>query len=102
VYHEVWDQIQVGLTNYPENRLADHRRTGFSEVLDIRGPMKGELAQTLETQMLRALRSRGADFSNVGGRPKFDGHSESWTKTSLNVDSLKQILEWVYEDESQG
>lgn len=100
VYHEVWDLIQVGLTNHPDNRLNDHRRTGFSEVLDVRGPMKGELAQTLEAQILRALKTRGANFSNVGGGPKFDGYSESWTRTSLNVINLKQILEWIYEDES--
>lgn len=102
VYHEVWDLIQVGLTNNPESRLNDHRRTGFSEVLDIRGPMKGELAQTLETQMLRVLKSRGADFSNASGGPKFDGYSEAWTKTSLNVINLKQILGWVHEEEAQG
>ena len=101
VYHEVWDLIQVGLTNHPDNRLNDHRRTGFSEVLDVRGPMKGELAQTLETRILRALKTRGANFSNVGGGPKFDGYSESWTRTSLSVNNLKQILEWVHEDESR-
>jgi hypothetical protein len=33
-------------------------------------------------------------------RYKFDGYSEAWTKKSLNVTSIKQILEWVYEDES--
>jgi hypothetical protein len=63
--------------------------------------MKGELAQTLETQMLRVLKSRGADFSNASSGLKFDGYSESWTKASLNVVSLKQILEWVHEDRSQ-
>lgn len=101
VYHEGWDLLQVGLTNDPESRLNDHRRTGFSEVLDIRGPMKGELAQTLETQMLRALKLRGASFSNTNSEPKFDGYSEAWTRTSLAVTTLKQVLSWVYEDEAR-
>ena len=99
VYHEGWDLVQVGLTNDPESRLTDHRRTGFDLVLDIRGPMKGELAQGLERKSLHALKRRGAEFSNKSGVRKFDGYSEAWTKASLNVTSIKQILDWVYEDE---
>ena len=100
VYHEGWDLIQVGLTNNPENRLTDHRRTGFDVVLDIRGPMEGTLAQKLERESLNVLKKRGAKFSESTGFKKFDGYSEAWTKKSLNVTSIKQILDWVYEDEA--
>ena len=99
VYHSAWDLIQVGLTNSPENRINDHRRTGFDIVLDIRGPMEGTLAQDLERRSLDALRRRGAKFSNRNNGNKFDGYSESWTKESLAITSLKQVLEWVYEDD---
>jgi hypothetical protein len=101
VYHEGWNLIQIGLTNNPENRLIDHRRTGFDSVLDIRGPVEGVLAQDLERKSLRSLKKRGAQFSNAKGAKKFDGYSEAWTKASLNVTSIKQILDWVYEDESK-
>jgi predicted GIY-YIG superfamily endonuclease len=101
VYHEGWDLIQIGLTNKPENRLTDHRRTGFDSVLDIRGPMEGVLAQDLERRSLHSLKKRGAHFSNKTDARKFDGYSEAWTKASLNVTSIKQILDWVYEDESK-
>ena len=101
VYHEGWDLIQVGLTNSPDNRLMDHRRTGFDSILDIRGPMEGVIAQDLERKMLHALKKRSAKFSNRSGAKKFDGYSEAWTKASLNVTSIKQILDWVYEDESK-
>jgi predicted GIY-YIG superfamily endonuclease len=101
VYHEGWDLIQIGLTNKPENRLNDHRRTGFDSVLDIRGPMEGVLAQDLERRSLHSLKKRGAHFSNKTDARKFDGYSEAWTKASLNVTSIKQILDWVYEDESK-
>jgi hypothetical protein len=99
VYHEGWDLIQVGLTNHPENRLTDHRRSGFDTVLDIRGPMEGVLAQNLERKSLHALKKRGAKFSNRLGVKKFDGYSEAWTKASLNATSIKQLLDWVYEDD---
>ena len=101
VYHEGWNLIQIGLTNKPENRLTDHRRTGFDSVLDIRGPMEGVLAQDLERKSLNSLKKRGAHFSNKSAVKKFDGYSEAWTKESLNVSSLKQVLDWVYEDESK-
>lgn len=99
VYHEEWDQIQVGLTNSPENRLIDHRRTGFDSVLDIRGPMEGAVAQDLERKILHALKKRQAKFSNISGSKKFDGYSEAWTKQSLNVNTISQMIGWVYEDE---
>jgi hypothetical protein len=101
VYHEEWDLIQVGLTNNPENRLTDHRRTGFDTVLDLRGPMDGVLAQNLERRCLHALKTRGASFSNSAGVKKFDGYSEAWTKESLSISNLKQLLSWVYEDDGK-
>ena len=101
VFHEGWDLLQVGLTNSPEDRLTDHRRTGFDLVLDLRGPMEGVLAQELERKLLLALKRRNAKFSNRSGAKKFDGYSEAWTRASLNVASIKQILDWVYEDETK-
>ncbi len=49
--------------------------------------------------MERSLKKRGAHFSNKTDVKKFDGYSEAWTKESLNVSSIKEVLEWVYEDE---
>jgi hypothetical protein len=61
--------------------------------------MEGVLAQNLERKSLHALKKRGAKFSNRSGVKKFDGYSEAWTRASPNVTSIKQILDWVYEDE---
>ena len=53
----------------------------------------------------RRLIYLGFDASVVlghkAGIDKFDGYSEAWTKQSLNVTSIKQILDWVYEDEAK-
>lgn len=62
--------------------------------------MDGYLTQQLETSCLHALAKRGAILGNKAGINKFDGYSEAWTKASLNVTSIKQLLDWVYEDES--
>jgi hypothetical protein len=90
--------FQIGITNFPDDRLGRHERSGW-EVLELRGPMDGQLTQKLETDCLHALEKRGAILGHKAGIDKFDGYSEAWTKKSLNVTSIKQILDWVYEDD---
>ena len=92
---------QIGITNAPNRRLAEHGKGGW-EVIELRGPMDGHLTQQLETSCLHALEKRGAILGHKAGIEKFDGYSEAWTKTSLNVTSIKQILNWVYEDEESA
>jgi hypothetical protein len=96
--HFVLQMFQIGITNFPDKRLDKHKRSGW-EVIELRGPMDGLLTRQLETNCLHALEKRGAILGNKAGIDKFDGYSEAWTKASLNVTSIKQILDWVYEDE---
>jgi hypothetical protein len=90
--------FQVGISNFPENRIGQHSKRGW-EVMEVRGPMEGQLAQQLETAILHAVERRGAVLGHKAGIEKFDGYSEAWTKDSLPVDSFKQLLDWVYEDD---
>jgi hypothetical protein len=92
--------FQIGITNVPNDRLGKHKRHGW-DIVELRGPMDGHLTQKLETECLHALEKRGAVLGHKAGIEKFDGYSEAWTKASLNVTSIKQILDWVYEDESK-
>jgi hypothetical protein len=93
------EMFQIGITNFPSDRLGEHNRRGW-EVKELRGPMDGHLTQHLETLCLHSLEKRGAILGHKAGIDKFDGYSEAWTKASLNVTSIKQILDWVYKDES--
>ncbi len=93
------DMYQIGISNQPKIRLAQHLRKEWN-LEDLRGPMDGHLTQKLETDCLHALEKRGAILGHKAGVDKFDGYTEAWTKKSLNVTSIKQILDWVYEDES--
>jgi hypothetical protein len=96
--HYDFQLLQIGISNFPEDRLDDHKRRGW-EVIELRGPMDGHLTQQLETDCLHALERRGAILGHKAGIEKFDGYTEAWTKKSLSVTSIKQILDWVYEDE---
>jgi len=89
--HEDWKMFQIGITNFPDNRIASHRKLGW-ELLEIRGPMDGHLTQNWETSILRMLRARGADLSNSKIVGKFDGYTEAWSKSTYVAKSIKQLM----------
>ena len=96
--HEDLDMHQIGITNYPEDRLATHRRAGWV-LIEVRGPMDGHLTRQLETGILRSIKKRGAIFGNKTNQKVFDGYTEAWTQRSLNVTAIRQLLDWLYEDD---
>jgi len=92
--------LQVGLTNFPADRLGKHSRSGW-EVLDLRGPMDGHLAQSLETSILRCLKRRGIAMANTLDIRRFDGWSEAWRSSDLVVRRIVELLNLVHEDEEK-
>jgi len=97
--HDEWQMFQIGITNFPDDRLARHKGIGWT-VLEVRGAMDGAATRTLETAILQTLKRRGAVFANKSDGRKFDGWSESWLKASVKVSGLKDLLDFVHEDES--
>jgi len=96
--HGDLDLFQIGITNSPNDRLHQHQLGGWT-TLEIRGPMDGGYTQRLERDVLKTLKKRDAKFAKKAGMQKFDGYTEAWTKASVPVTSIRQLLEWVYEDE---
>jgi hypothetical protein len=96
--HPVWDMFQIGITNFPDDRLSSHRKLGW-EVLELRGPMDGHLTQNWETSILRMLKKRGADLSNSKVAGKFDGYSEAWSKTTFPTKSIRELMRFTEEHE---
>ena len=100
LFHPVWKMQQIGISNVPESRLAQHRRLGW-QIVEVRGPMDGPLAQALEQEALGVLRKRGAKLGIPSAHGSFDGHTEAWPIDSFDLKNIKQLLDWVYEDDSQ-
>ena len=98
--HEDLDMSQIGITNYPQDRLDTHRRAGWKPV-DIRGPMQGDLVRNLERDGLMALSRRGAQLGKRRAKLNFSGHTEAWPTQTLRLENLAQLISWIYEDESQ-
>lgn len=98
ITHQVWQMFQIGITNYPDDRLKSHSIRGW-ELLEIRGPMDGHLTQRWETAILRMLKAKGADLSNAKIAGKFDGYSEAWSKSTFEVKSIKELMRLTEEFE---
>lgn len=96
--HEAWNLLQLGITNVPEDRMKKHKRIGW-EVIEIRGPMTGELTRHWETDCLRFLRSKGVELGPKSDGGKFDGYSETWRKSDFPVGSIAQLFDFVRDAE---
>ena len=96
--HPHWQMYQIGITNVPERRLRDHKKTGW-EAVELRGPMDGHLTQQWESAILRMLKAKGADLSNSKIAGKFDGYSEAWSKSTFGVKSIKELIRLTEEFE---
>ena len=94
-----WQMVQIGITNYLENRLNSHKKNGWS-LIEVRGPMDGHLTQQWETAILRMLKAKGADLSNSKIAGKFDGYSEAWSQSTFRVSTIRELMEKTEEYES--
>ena len=98
IQHSNWEMLQIGITNFPQDRMRIHKNLGW-ELIELRGPMDGHLTQQWETAMLRMLKAKGADLANSKIAGKFDGYSEAWSKSTFEVDSIKELMKLTDEFE---
>jgi len=97
--HELWGLYQIGISNVPDNRLATHAASGW-EVIDLRGPMPGDITYQWEQSILNALKLRGVSLSpeHIAGR--FSGYTESWIQEDFPAKSLNELMNLVHNNES--
>jgi hypothetical protein len=96
--HPTYSMYQIGITNDFERRISEHRRNSW-ELIDVRGPMDGLLAQKWESAILKMLKAKGADLSNSKIAGKFDGYSEAWSKSTFEAKSIKELMRLTEEFE---
>jgi hypothetical protein len=96
--HENWGLLQVGISNVIEDRLQTHKYAGW-EVLDVRGPIPGDVTYSWEQSILKCLHLQGAQFATPDIAGKFSGYTEAWRKGSFPVKTIKELMDLVHEDE---
>jgi hypothetical protein len=94
--NDVWALLQVGITNDWKRRLSEHRKTGFVELLDIQDYDAGVDALSWEASIKNFLAEcLGHPLSARIDDSKFDGFTESWLMSELNVTTLVELQEMV-------
>jgi hypothetical protein len=105
--HEDWGLLQIGISNNPEKRLSKHRSLGW-ELIDLKGPYQGDVAQGWENSILKLLSTKKVKYGHPKDRrmKKKENNSlnlnlglESWVKSSYDVSSLKELMEQVQNEE---
>lgn len=99
--HPQWEMSQVGITNFPDQRLGNHKKLGW-ELIELRGPMDGLIAREWETSILQMLKRHGAKLAPEEVVGKFDGYTEAWLTNSHPVKSLRELMEKVRKDEARN
>ena len=61
--------------------------------------MDGQLARSTEIAILKSLKKRKAIFSTDHVKLRFSGFTESWAQSSISVSTIRQLLDFVEEDE---
>jgi DNA-directed RNA polymerase subunit RPC12/RpoP len=96
--HPDWEMLQIGITNFPDDRLATHIHLGWN-VLELHGAIDGHIARQWETDILRVLRKKHAVVGSTEIAGKFTGYTESWMKSSFPISSLKELMQLVRTDQ---
>lgn len=96
-----WDLYQIGITNYPDHRIATHKGRGW-RYIDLIGPFKGSSVRKFEKQILSSIKKKGAKILPGLAPVKFDGYTEAWSKSTFPVKSIKELMRLTKEFEENN
>lgn len=87
-----WGLTQIGITNFPQQRLARHRESGW-KLLNLVQPISGNETRRIETELKRWFRSEGIPVGYKPDGSKFDGYTESWPEQELFISSIYELCQ---------
>lgn len=90
MFNDNLQMFKVGITNSPARRLHEHGLFGW-EPVDIIGPKNGSTIRTMESSILKALKSKNVDVPSKNVT-KFSGYTETWLKSDYPVRSLEELI----------
>lgn len=85
-------QTQIGISNKPEKRLAQHKRNNWQTVATL-GPCDGQQIHTIEQTFLHTIRNTHNIRTGLKAFPKkFDGYTEAWWNDDYSTRTIADIL----------
>ena len=94
-----WGLLKIGITNVPEIRMQQHGRKEWT-LVELVGPMDGVLAKSWESDILRLLRVKQAEFIRAEVHGKFSGYTEAWREASYPVRNVRELMDCVRDAEA--
>jgi len=91
--------LKIGITNVPEIRMQQHGRKEWT-LVELVGPMDGVLAKSWESDILRLLRVKQAEFIRAEVHGKFSGYTEAWREASYPVRNVRELMDCVRDAEA--
>lgn len=85
------EQMKIGISNAPELRKEALGPTW--DIVDTSGPWPRSAALSVETDVLRALRTRGIPLGGDAWDEPFDGSHETWPASAFEPESLGDLAE---------
>ncbi len=101
IWHEETQMLQIGISNYPEDRLSVHKRNGW-ELIELRGPLQGDVTYSWEQSIMKMLRAEGANLGDTTINGKFEGFTEAWSKSTFDINSIKELMRMTEKFEEQN
>jgi hypothetical protein len=81
---------QFGITNVPKQRIAKHKRSGWT-LLDVVGPADGLWVADTESALKKYFESMGLLLGR-SYEDKFDGYTETWNSSEHKFASISEML----------
>ena len=90
--------LQIGISNFPMDRLKVHERNGW-ELIELRGPMQGDIAYAWEQSILKMLKNAGANLGDSTIYGKFEGFTEAWNQEKFPIKTIRELMNFTEEFE---
>ena len=62
------------------------------ELIELRGPLQGDVTYSWEQSIMKMLRANGANLGDETINGKFEGFTEAWSKSTFNIQSIKELM----------
>jgi hypothetical protein len=99
--HHALGLFQIGVSSGLKRRLAVHRKSGWT-VVEVSEAIAGTKTYEYEQGARHAIKARGGIFTDHSGKVKSGGYSEIWTRDSLRIESLTELIAMVDEDRKEA
>ena len=69
------------------------------ELIELRGPMQGDIAYGWEQSIMKMLKNSGANLGDATIDGKFEGFTEAWSHAKFPANTIRELMQLTEEFE---